>query len=294
MWSALKFSAGIKAIGLQMVDSGPAETGCQSKDVFMFSKVRLIDLSVPLEHHADSEPMPAEIHYVRHDCEGLQQMRQFFGVKPEDLVYSSGQGWAVEEVHAITHTGTHVDAPYHYGATSEGKPARTIDEVPLEWCFAPGIVLDFRDKPAGQLITVADLEAALAQIDYRLRPLDVVLLQTGADKRIGSLDYFAQPGMGRDGVLWLVEQGVRVIGIDAYTLDRPFANMVTDYQRTGDGRYIWPAHFAGITREYCQIEKLANLDQIPRPHGFYVSCMPIKIKGASAGWCRAVALVADG
>jgi kynurenine formamidase len=258
-----------------------------------FSNVRIIDLSVPLEHEAPSEPLPPKIHYVRHDGEGLQQMRQFFGVKPEDLVYSAGQGWAIEEIHAITHTGTHVDAPYHYGATSDGKPARTIDEVPLEWCFAPGVVLDFRDKPAGEFISVADLQAALARIDYRLRALDIVLLQTGADKRIGSRDYFAQPGLGREGVLWLVEQGVRVIGIDAYTLDRPFANMVADYRRTGDGRFIWPAHFAGITSEYCQIEKLANLDQIPRPHGFYVSCLPVKIQSASAGWCRAVALVPD-
>jgi kynurenine formamidase len=260
----------------------------------MFGNLRLIDLSVPLEHDAVSEPLPARIHYVRHDGEGLQQMQQSFGVKPDDLVYSNGQGWAIEEIHAITHTGTHVDAPYHYGATSEGKRARTIDEVPLEWCFAPGVVLDVRHKAPGELITVADLEGALAKIGYRLRPLDIVLLHTGADKRLGSRDYFAQPGLGRESVLWLVEQGVRVIGIDAYTLDRPFASMIADYRRTGDGRSIWPAHFAGITREYCQIEKLANLDQIPRPHGFYVSCLPVKIKGASAGWCRAIALVSGG
>src|SRR5262249_6482828 len=92
---------------------------------------------------------------------------------------------------------------------------------------------------------------------------------------------------------WLVEQGVRVIGIDAYTLDRPFAAMVADFRRTGDGRTIWPAHFAGITREYCQIEKLANLDLLPRPTGFWVSCLPVKIARASAGWCRAVAIVPD-
>jgi kynurenine formamidase len=257
----------------------------------MLGNVRLIDLSVPLEHRAASEPMPAQIRYVRHDGEGLQQMRHFLGVRPEDLVCSGGLGWAVEEVQAITHTGTHVDAPYHYGPTSEGKPARTIDQVPLEWCLAPGVVLDVRHKAAGAFITVADLQAALARIDYQLRPLDIVLLHTGADKRLGSPDYFAQPGLGREGVLWLVEQGVKVIGIDAYTLDRPFADMVADYRRTGDGRFIWPAHFAGIEREYCQIEKLANLDQIPRPHGFHVSCLPVKIQGASAGWCRAVALV---
>jgi kynurenine formamidase len=259
----------------------------------MFDRVRLIDLSVPLEDGAVSEPLPPQVRYVTHGGEGLRQMQQFLGVRPEDLVYSGGLGWAVEEVHAITHTGTHVDAPYHYGPTSEGRPARRIDEVPLEWCFAPGVVLDVRHKAAGDFITVEDLEKELARIDYRLRPRDVVLLHTGADKRIDSADYFAQPGLGREGVLWLVEQGVRVIGIDAYTLDRPFAAMVADYRRTGDGRYIWPAHFAGLTREYCQIEKLANLDRLPRPHGFWVSCLPVKIKGASAGWCRAVALVPE-
>jgi kynurenine formamidase len=255
------------------------------------SRVRLIDLSVPLESGSASEPMPAQIHYVRHEAEGLEQMRQFFGVRPEDLVYSHGLGWAVEEVRSITHTGTHVDAPYHYGPRSEGLPARTIDEVPLEWCFAPAVVLDMRHKQPGELITISDLQGAIARIEYELRPRDIVLLQTGADRRLGSPDYFRQPGLGREGTLWLVEQGIKVIGIDAYTLDRPFADMLADYQRTGDGRHIWPAHFAGITREYCQIEKLANLDQIPRPHGFWVSCLPVKIRGASAAWCRAVALV---
>jgi kynurenine formamidase len=259
----------------------------------MFGKTRLIDLSVPLEHEAASEPLPAQIHYVRHGDEGLAQMQRFFGVRAEDLIWSGGLGWAVEEVRGITHTGTHVDAPYHYGPVSAGKPARTIDQVPLEWCFAPGVVLDFRNKAAGEFITPQDLDDALRTINHRLRPLDIVLLQTGADKRLGSAEYFAQPGLGREGVLWLVDQGVRVIGIDAYTLDRPFAAMVADYRRTGDGRFIWPAHFAGITSEYCQIEKLANLEQIPRPDGFYVSCLPVKIAGASAGWCRAVALVPE-
>ena len=252
--------------------------------------MRLIDLSVPLQHEAVSEPMPAKIHYVTHEAEGLAQMQQFFGVRAEDLVWSSGKGWAIEEIHAITHTGTHVDAPYHYGPSSEGKPARRIDEVPLEWCYAPGVVIDVRHLAAGAEITVDDLRGGLERIGYMLRPLDIVLLQTGCDKRIQSPQYYAQPGLGREGTLWLVEQGVRVIGIDAYTIDRPFASMVADFRRTGDGRFIWPAHFAGITREYCQIEKLANLDLLP-PFGFMVSCLPVKIEGASAGWCRAVAIV---
>ena len=72
--------------------------------------LRIVDLSVPLAHLAPSEPLPAKIHYVRHAEEGLAQMQQFFGVTPADLVYSNGQGWAIEQIEAITHTGTHVDA----------------------------------------------------------------------------------------------------------------------------------------------------------------------------------------
>lgn len=259
----------------------------------MFDRVRIVDLSVPLANDLVSEPMPPSIRYIDHEGEGREQMQGLFGVKQEDLVWSEGRGWAIEEFHGITHTGTHVDAPYHYGPESGGQPAKRIDEVPLEWCFAPGVVLDVREKEPGSMIEVADLEAALAAIDYTLKPRDIVMLQTGADTRLDSPAYYLQPGLGRESTLWLVEQGVKVIGIDAYTLDRPFMNMVSDYQETGDGKHIWPAHFAGITQEYCQIEKLAYLDQIGRPHGFWVSCLPVKIAGASGAWCRAVALVPE-
>jgi kynurenine formamidase len=156
------------------------------------------------------------------------------------------------------------------------------------------VVLDVRHKAAADFITVADLQAALGRIHHQLRRLNIVLLHTGSDNRLGTPAYFAQRGLSREAVLWLVEHGVKVIGIDAYTLDWPFADMVADDRRTGDGRYIWPAHCAGIEREYCQIETLANLDQIPRPHGFFVSCLPAKIRGASAGWCRAIALIPEG
>jgi hypothetical protein len=93
---------------------------------------------VSLEHHVASEPWPAQIRYVRHDGGGLQQMRQLLSMGLEDLIWSNGLGWVVEEVQALTHTGTHVHAPYHYSPTSAGKPARTIDQVPQAWCFAPG------------------------------------------------------------------------------------------------------------------------------------------------------------
>ena len=54
--------------------------------------LKLIDLSVPLEDAAVSEPMLPSIHYMTHEAEGLAQMQQFFGIDPDDLVYSNGQG----------------------------------------------------------------------------------------------------------------------------------------------------------------------------------------------------------
>ena len=62
-----------------------------------------------------------------------------------------------------------------------------------------------------------------------------------------------------------------------------------DPRLDGDGRAIWPVHFAGLSAAYCQIEKLANLDRLPACVGFTLSCLPVKIARTSARWCRAAA-----
>ena len=257
--------------------------------------MRLIDLSVTIEQDAVSEIYPPKIEFRSHTGAGLEFFKQALGVREEDLVYSKGTAPGDEIFTFMSHTGTHVDAPFHYGPQSaDGSPALSIDELPLEWFFGDGVVLDLRHKPARDFIEVADLEQALERVEYDLKPLDIVLLQTGCDARLHSPEYFEQPGMGRESTLWLVqEKGIRVIGIDAFGFDRPFAAMREDYERTGDGRYIWPAHFAGIEAPYCQIEKLVNLDALPRAHGFKVACFPIKVKRASAGFARVVAFVED-
>ena len=117
---------------------------------------------------------------------------------------------------------------------------------------------------------------------------------TGADKRFREKDYFsAHAGMGRDATLWLLDQGIHVIGIDGWGFDRPAGAMLNDYLQTHDSSTLLPAHMVGREREYCHIEKLANLDKIPVPYGFWVCCFPVKIERGSAGWVRAVALVEE-
>ena len=251
-------------------------------------------MSVAIEPDLPSDPemMIPKIQYVNHD-EGAEMMTTFFpGLKKEDL--PAGKGWTVELVQLSTHSGTHLDAPWHYHPTMDkGKKAWTIDEVPLDWCMGDGVVLDFRHLPDGYKVLPADVERALKKIDYRLKPGDIVLVMTGADKHWGSTDYMSKGcGMGRDATLWILEQGVNVVGTDAWGWDRPFEMIVEEFQRTGNTSIIWEGHFAGIERGYCHIEKLSGLDQLP-PFGFTFFCFPVKIKGASGGWIRAVAMVEE-
>ncbi len=256
--------------------------------------VRILDLSHTLvdDDPADPEGFRPRIVYRTHQ-QGAMEMNKFFKVKLEDLIYSEGLGWAVEELHMITHCGTHVDAPWHYAPISEGRRARTIDEIPLEWFYGDGVVLDFRHKKPGEGINEEDIQKALEKIGYELKPFDIVLIMTGWDKKIGTPEYFNNPGLTYDAVKWIVERGVKLIGIDAYSLDRSFAAMAADYMQTGDGKCIWPAHFVGIEKEYLHIEKLANLDKIPKPFGFKVAAFPLKIYKASAGPARVVAIIEE-
>nr|WP_206441968.1 cyclase family protein [Streptomyces boncukensis] len=214
------------------------------------------------------------------------------GLTPED--FPDGMAISNETVTLTTHTGTHMDAPLHYGPTSGGRPAKAIDEVPLEWCYGPGVRLDVRHVPPGEGITVEHLTAALGEAGHELAPGDIVMLWTGADALWGSADYLSVfPGLTGKGTAFLAESGVRVIGIDAWGLDRPVPAMIEEYRRTGDNSCLWPAHIYGRTQEYLQLEKLTNLGALPAATGFEVSCFPVAVAGAGAGWTRVVAVLDD-
>ncbi|MBU0992981.1 MAG: cyclase family protein [Proteobacteria bacterium] len=254
---------------------------------------QLIDLSISIEPDLPSDPpaMIPQMVYIDHRM-GADQMLEFFkGVRKDQLPNSLG--WAVEMLTLTTHSGTHLDAPYHYHPTMDkGKKALTIDEIPLEWCFCDGVLLDFSHKKDGERITAKDVENELERIDYALKPYDIVLIRTGADRSWGKAEYLVKgPGMTRESTLFLLDRGVKVVGIDAWSWDRPLPFIAEEFQKTGDPSIIWEAHFAGIEKGYCHMEKLTNLGSIPKPHGFKVSCFPVKIKAASAGWTRVVAII---
>jgi kynurenine formamidase len=215
------------------------------------------------------------------------------GIKQEDL--PGGLGWSAETLTLNTHSGTHMDAPYHYYPTMAGKPSRTIDEMPLEWAYGHGVVLDVRHLKPGTVVTVNDVQSVLTKMKYTLKPLDIVLVMTGADKHWGvdTRKYVSEyAGMGREATLWLIKQGVKLVGTDAVGWDRPFAVQAKEFRETGNKNLIWEGHFAGIEGEYYQMEKLTNLDKLPA-YGFTVYCFPVKIPKAGAAWVRPVAVVEE-
>jgi kynurenine formamidase len=252
---------------------------------------RIIDLSLPMENFTNMpDQYTQEIIYWDHE-EGTRRIGRNLGLSKTD--WPDGIALAMERVTALTHSGTHLDAPYHVTPYIKGKKAMTIDEVPLKWCFSDGVVLDLTHKNDGEFITEEDVVNALEKIDYSIKAGDIVLIRTDAYKRFMSPDYFnCGPGMSRDATRYIVGQGVKVMGIDTGGFDRPPKYMLKDYREGIEGS-LWPSHFVGRELLHIHMEQMANLDKISVPYGFKVAAFPIKIKKASGAWVRPVAIIDD-
>ncbi len=253
--------------------------------------MRIVDLSALIAPSPENMPPfeKTEIHYSDHSA-GAAQAQAILKVSPG--LFRNSEGWATEEfVKFGTHNSTHIDAPWHYNSQIQGQRAQTIDELPLEWFFGNGVVLDMAHKAEGDPVTVSDIEAELARIGYTLKPLDIVLVRTGRDAFYGRPDYiFKGCGVTAEATRWLYEQGIRVMGIDAWGWDMPLDRQAKDAMTQQQPGIFWAAHQADLP--YAQIERLVNLGGLP-PFGFQVACFPLKIKSASAGPTRAVAILPD-
>ena len=253
--------------------------------------MRFVDLSAPI---ASSPPETIDLVRVEIDLQdheaGAELIESFLGVGPELL--RDGEGWANDEIRKLgTHSTTHVDAPRHYNSTIRGKPAQAIDELPLEWFFSRGVVVDFSAKADGEAIEAEEIETELARVGHELRELDIVCVRTDRDLDYAEADYMARgPAVTAAATLWLFERGVRVMGIDAWGWDGPLHFQAERAKRENRPGVFWAAHQADLP--YSQIERLCNLRELP-PTGFQVACFPLRIVGASAAPARVVGLVDD-
>lgn len=272
---------------------------------------QLIDLSIPIEL-IKSDPNILEKKNIEHSYGGdliwkkilfskqvpfFQKIRNYIRYLRQRNTFNrhcfpDGLFLSNEFLTLSVHCGTHLDAPYHFGPRYEGDRALYINEIPIEWCYSNGVVLNLSHKDPCSSITKNDIQNELKRIGYILQPNDIVLIRTDSDSLWPTKEYFSShPGMSREATEWLVEQGIKVIGIDTNGFDLPFKTMINNYMEDQNVKHLWPCHMLGRTKQYIHIEKLANLKAIPKAFGFKVACFPISIKESGAAWIRAVAII---
>jgi len=251
--------------------------------------MKFIDLSSLIAPSPENVPeyLRTDIVYNTH-AQGAGQAQAILKVPAS--VFRNQEGWATETIKNLgTHDSTHIDAPWHYNSEIQGQRAATIDELPLEWFFSDGVVLDMSHKADGDAMDVTDVEQELARIGYELKPLDIVLVRTGRDAFYQQPDYiFRGCGVTAAATHWLFKRGIRVMGIDAWGWDAPLDGQAKAAMESGKAGIFWAAHQVDLP--YAQIERLMNLGELPA-FGFKVSCFPLKIKNGSAGPARAVAIL---
>ena len=252
--------------------------------------MKIIDLSKTIQYNA-GDPFFMKVKIKHKPHRKAKWLIRMFGL-PFRLFPKDWVGWADDTIQKMgVHSTTHIDAPWHYSPTCEGKPAKTIDEIPLEWCYGEGIVIDMKHKPDFEAITKKDVQDFLEKNNLTIQPKMIVLIKTGRDKLMGTKDFFKKgTGMSAEATEWIIDQGIKVMGIDQWGWDLPLPYLIKKAKERNDSELFWEGHLVGRDKEYCHMEQLTNLDALPLT-GFKIAVFPLKIKGASAAPARVVAMM---
>lgn len=183
--------------------------------------------------------------------------------------------WMAFSIHSC---GTHLDAPYHFYANG-----MTVDEIPLEKLIGPGVRLDVRHRGIpGAAVTVEDLKGAAEAAGGSLRD-HIVILHSGWGSRYRQPDYYGNnPYVATDAARWLVEQGIRIVGLDMPSGRGAGGPLEKGTSRETHGTFLGAGVF--------MLENLTNLEALPLS-GFEVMVFPLKIYRGDGAPARVVARV---
>lgn len=183
----------------------------------------------------------------------------------------AAEGFNAETVTLNTHTGTHVDVPYHF---DDHGPA--IEQMPLTAFAAPAVFMDLRervrpDQPIGP--------AELGDTIERLNEGDIAVLVTGwGERRAISEEYLKRwPYLGGEGAELLLGRGISGVGIDALSIG--------GWGATEKGE---PAHVVLLSAGRIIIEELHIPEELVGRRCF-ITAFPVLLKGCGGAWTRAVA-----
>jgi arylformamidase len=172
----------------------------------------------------------------------------------------------VTRLSLMVHTGTHMDAPFHFFSSG-----LTIDRVPLDQCMGPAVMVDLGEVPPGEEIDLS----AISGLEGRLRRVPKLILNTGWAHRWGASEYFTDhPCLSARSAALLVDCGVHLVGVDMPSVDRP----------------PFPAHLAMLGRGAVIVENLTNLNRIGAEE-FELTVLPLSLAGRDGSPVRAIASV---
>ncbi|CAM4115181.1 MULTISPECIES: cyclase family protein [Flavobacterium] len=252
--------------------------------------MKIIDLSKPIQYNKN-DPWFMKVKIKHKPHRKAKWLIRVLGL-PFKLFPKGFEGWADDTIQKMgVHSTTHIDAPWHYSPTTNGEKSKTIDEIPLDWCYGEGIVIDMKHKADFDPITIADIEAFLSENQLTITPNMIVLIKTGRDQFNGTKNFHEiGTGMSATATEWLIDKGIKVMGIDSWGWDLPLQHLMKKAKETNNSELFWEAHLVGSKKEYCHMEQLVNLDALPYT-GFKIAVFPLKIVGASAAPARVVAMM---
>jgi arylformamidase len=218
---------------------------------------RLVDLSHTIVPETGSRPMSMEM------------------VPPPEFGYFPKDQWYImHNVAFLDHIGTHIEVPYH--VVEEGDD---LAAVPLERFCGEAIVLDLTEVEPGSDVTLSGIQKA-ADKAGGMRDGDTVFCRFDFDKYYDKPDRPEFPCFSAEAIQWLVEQGMKMMGVDTGGIELPKRDPRAPKQYN---------HHLLMDRGIPLIENLAHLDQLSRSR-VTVFAFPVAIQRLDSFPLRVVAL----
>ena len=179
-------------------------------------------------------------------------------------------GWNASTLEIYSHAGTHMDAPVHFGISSQ-----TIDQMEVSDFICENTwVLNLNHVPNSHLITLDDLGELTDQISEG----DGLLLRTDWYKKIGTAEYREKlPRISEELAEFLVAKGLKILGVEPPS--------VADVNNLAEVTRIHQILLGHVLI----VEGLCQLDTIQAPKVTFIA-LPLKIKGGDGAPCRAIAI----
>ena len=180
-------------------------------------------------------------------------------------------GYNLELLFLSSHTGTHLDAPYHF--LEKGSK---IHEISLKKLVSNAVLIKSRKK-RNETITKTDIQK-FEKKHGKIESFSSVVFWTGWQRNLQKDSYFTKnPGLSVSAANYLASKKIGLVGIDSPSID-----LGTDFK--------FPVHHIFAKKGMLIVENLANLEKI-KSSKFRLVVLPLKLKGATGSPVRAIAFI---